>query len=246
MLPDNLGETEKNLMQSLIVDQDYINNTEQETRAQSKCHRWKSERQYRFTASRFYLIPHRQRHHDNFAKDNMHPKTFQSRHTAHGNKYEPVAIDKYTKYMNSRKTPLYVFKCGFIICKDSPFLGCSPDGKVIDPGCATPFGLIEIKCPETKFLVTPLDACSDSQFCCYRDGNDCKLKRTHAYYAQVQGQMGVTGAEWCDFIVYTKKGMSIERILFDSQYWMDLKQKLHSYYFTHFIDFAAADYAKQK
>ena len=54
----------------------------------------------------------------------------------------------------------------------------------------------------------------------------CKLKRTHAYYAQVQGQMDCTGAQWCDFVVYTKKGMSIERIAFDRGYWVELQEKL--------------------
>ena len=146
----------------------------------------------------------------------MCPKTFYSRHTAHGIKYEPVAIDRYHKYMHSQKTPVHVFKSGFVVCTNSPILGCSPDGgKVIDPNCEDPFGLLEVKCPETKFQVSPLDACSDSKFFCERVGNMCKLKRTHAYYAQVQGQMGCTGTQWCDFVVHTKKGMSIERISFD-------------------------------
>ena len=38
------------------------------------------------------------------------------------------------------------------------------------------------------------------------------FKRNHEYYTQVQGQMGVSGASWCDLIVYTKKGTSVERI----------------------------------
>ena len=45
-----------------------------------------------------------------------------------------------------------------------------------------------------------------------------KLKRTHKYYAQAQGLTGVTGATWCDFVVYTNKGMSVECIPFDPQF----------------------------
>ena len=74
--------------------------------------------------------------------------------------YEPVAIDKYHKYMHSQKTPVHVFKTGFVVCTNCPILGCSPDAKVIDPNCEDPFGLLEVKCPETKFQVSPLDACS--------------------------------------------------------------------------------------
>ena len=69
----------------------------------------------------------------------------------------------------------------------------------------------------------------------------CKLKRTHAYYAQVQGQMGCTGAQCCDFVVHTKKGMSIERISFDRGYWVELQEKRWQYYFTHFTEYAAVN-----
>ena len=77
-------------------------------------------------------------------------------------------------------------------------------------------------------------------FFCEAVNGQCKVKRTHSYFAQVQGHMGVTGASWCDFIVYTKKGISVERIPFDAINWADLKQKLHVFYFTHFIKTASA------
>ena len=89
-----------------------------------------------------------------------------------------------------------------------------------------------------------LDACQDPNFFCEAVNGRCKLKKKHAYYTQVQGQMGVSGAKWCDFIVYTKKGISLERIPFDAAYWETLKQKLHTYYFTHFIKIAASEFAK--
>ena len=134
----------------------------------------------------------------------MHPKDFTPRHTSRGIKYEAVAIHEYMKHMNSRLMPVQVFRSGLVVYKKEPVLACSPDGKVIDPGCTKQLGLVEIKCPETKFLVTPLEACSDSNFCCENIDGKCKLKVTHPYHAQVQGQMGITGAEWCDFVVYTK------------------------------------------
>ena len=46
-----------------------------------------------------------------------------------------------------------------------PFLGCSPDGKVLDCSEDTPFGILEIKCPYKHRAVTPETAChGDSQF----------------------------------------------------------------------------------
>jgi len=68
---------------------------------------------------------------------------------------------------------------------------------------------------------------------------DTASSRDHAFFVQVQGQMGVTGASWCDFIVYTKKGISVERIVFEPDYWAELRQKLSSYYLTHVIKHAS-------
>ena len=59
----------------------------------------------------------------------------------------------------------------------------------------------------TKFQVTPVEACQNPIFFSEAVNGQCKLKRNHAYYTQVQGQMGSTGASWCDFTVYTRKGI---------------------------------------
>lgn len=74
----------------------------------------------------------------------------------------------------------------------------------------------------------------------------CKLKENHMYYSQVQGQMGITGAMWCDFIVYTKVGLYVQRISFDPDFWNQLRQQLVSYFFNHFIHFAAKSYSEQQ
>ena len=141
----------------------------------------------------------------------------------------------------SIRRPVKIIKSGLVISPDSLYLGASPDAKVIDPGRSDPFGLSKVKCPETKYLVTPLDACSDSNFFMEEVDGKPKLKRTHKYYSQVQGLMGVTGAKWCDFVVYTSKGISIERISFDPQFWNELKGTLTMYYFKHFLALVARE-----
>lgn len=94
------------------------------------------------------------------------------------------------------------------------------------------FSLSEVKCPETKYLVNPLEGYSDGTFFLEEVYGEPKLKRNHHYYAQVQGLMGVTGAEWVDFTVYTSKGMSIEHIAFHPVFWENLHAKLKAYYYT--------------
>lgn len=110
--------------------------------------------------------------------------------------------------MSSRRTPVKVLPCGFVVSQGIPIIGATPDARVIDFGCVDHFGLLEVKCPYTKHHVTPLDACSDPKiFVEKTTDTECKLKEGHPYYAQVQGQMAATGARWCDFIVYTSKGL---------------------------------------
>ena len=176
------SDDKKEFVNRLKLDEDEINALEGATRDQASSELWRSERRFRFTASNFHLISHRKRNHQNFANTLIHPKAFISRHTSHGIKYEPEAIHAYMKHMNNRSMPVDVYKCGLVVSKRGPTLACTPDGKVIDPGCTKPFGLLEVKCPETKFLVTPRDACSDSNFCCAVSHKHClevyKLKFT--------------------------------------------------------------------
>lgn len=46
-----------------------------------------------------------------------------------------------------------------------------------------------------------------------------QLKTGH--YAQVQGQLMITGAEFCEFIVYTQCDMAVERITPDISFMTD-------------------------
>ena len=176
-----------------------------------------SERKYRFTASKFHSISKRQRNHETFSQTIMNPGNVTSKYLEHGKKYEKTALLEYHKFMFKRKTPVKVLLCGFVVYKELPILGASPDSKVVDLGCSDHFGLGEVKCPYTKFHVSPIDTCSDPKFYMEKTREShCKLKESHPYYAQVQGQMGVTGARWCDFIVYTNFGIYVQRIPFNA------------------------------
>ena len=243
VVPRELSDTEEALIKHLTVHEDRIHSIESTTREQAGCDEWKSQRTYRFTASKFHLISRRQRNHQRFAQSLMHTKPFSSKYVTHGLKYEPIALQQYEKFMFTRKTPVAVLKSGFVVSKSCHVLGASPDAKVVDFGCSLCFGLAEVKCPYTKLHVTPLEACSDPTFFMEKvSETECKLKRDHPYYAQVQGQLGITRAKWCDFIVYTGKGIYIERVPFDATYWQNLRTELLQYYFEHFLKFAAADF----
>ena len=114
---DTPTDEEKSFLSSLDVDEYKLNKIEEETREKVTSERWKEERKFRFIASRFHLISRRQRNHENFAKEMIHPKEFTSRHTSHGRNFEGTAIHEYQKFMNARKTPVVVLKCGLVISK---------------------------------------------------------------------------------------------------------------------------------
>lgn len=73
-----------------------------------------------------------------------------------------------------------VEEVGFIDHPTIPMCGASPDGLVGDDG------LVEIKCPESTTHLTWLEAGS--------------VPAEHV--DQIQGQMAVTGRQWCDFVSY--------------------------------------------
>ena len=218
---------------------DELNKIEQATRGQSNSYEWKKQRKLRITASNFARTTNRKRQHESLAKEFLEGKSFTSKYTTHGLEYESTALDQYKKFMSTTGKPVKVCKSGLVVCLDSPYFGASPDSKVIDGGCSDRFGLVEIKCPQTNYYVTQLDACSHENFCLEDIDGKPKLKRGHPYYTQIQGQMGVTGTSWCDFVVYTSEGLSIERIPFDLPFWLTLMESLRSFYFKYFLPYAA-------
>ena len=56
----------------------------------------------------------------------------------------------------------------------------------------------------------------------WMDDKILKLAQNHQYYHQVQFQLYTLGASWCDFCVYTTKGIAIERIYLD-ELWQQIR-----------------------
>jgi len=88
------------------------------------------------------------------------------------------------------------------------------------------FGLVTVKSP---FKHRIEEVCNDASFCLANTDNGIMLKRTHNYY-QGTGQLAVTSAQFCDFVVWTEVDMHIERINFDSTLWDEMRSKLTDFY----------------
>ena len=92
---------------------------------------------------------------------------------ARGTEMEPEAVAWYELHRDVDTQTV-----GFCTTDDGE-VGCSPDRLVGDDG------LLEIKCPSAKVFVATMMG-----------------ENEHAHRCQVQGQMWVTGREWCDLVIY--------------------------------------------
>ena len=45
--------------------------------------------------------------------------------------------------------------------------------------------------------------------------------------------MGVTGKRWCDFLVYTRHGVHLQRILFNQQRWLQILDAAEYFFHNH-------------
>lgn len=222
--------------ETLKISRDVAREIEKSTQQQRLSTKWYSVRKYRITASLFGAILSRRltTPPDSLVLRIIQPKCFSTPATAYGIEHEMPALQAYTTHqlMNGHSN-MVVTASGFHINPDYPFLGASPDGSVYDPSSPQqPFGFVEIKCPYSFRDLSPVEACARAGFYCDLDVNGkLKLKATHAYYAQVQGQMALGERPWCDFVVFTRKGINIERIYFNRSFWKDkLLPKLTNFY----------------
>ena len=144
--------------------------------------------------------------------------TYTSPDMERGIELEPIARDLYSEIMGVK-----VQEVGFITPDEdthyAEWVGISPDGMIRN-------SLLEIKCPKAR---THLE---------YIEAN--KLPSEYRY--QVQGQLFVTGFEYCDFMSYSE-GMKpfIIRVYPDlelfkvfetrlDKFILDVRQKLNIYY----------------
>jgi len=57
------------------------------------------------------------------------------------------------------------------------------------------------------------------------------INRTHHFFFQVQGQLHVTKRRYCQFALWTPKGLKVERIERDDEFWeANMEAKLERFY----------------
>ena len=201
---------------------------ERETRNQSSSSSWHKERSSRLTASNFHSVARRKKQPDEKFLKQLFSTENDIGHLAplvHGNMHEATAMDDYVAAMHRLgNRDLCAFQVGLCIHPEHNCLGASPDRMVYDPSATPSHGLLEVKCPISLYDhdLTPEEGATQADFFCSLIDGKPTLKMTHRYYTQVQGQLAVTGLEWCDFVVWSGPArLSVERIKFDRVFWED-------------------------
>ena len=219
-----------------MVSCDEAEQIERDTRGQSESSLWYHHRRIRITASNFGMIAKRKATTPvaNAVKILLYTRSANTKAKRCGLNHEDDARQAYLQYLRATNPQASIVSSGLVIDVDEPSLACSPDGLVDIRGSDEPNGVVELKCPFSAAELTPQEAAKTlKSFSCklkQDDGTKLELNRKHNYYYQVQGQLAITHRPWCDFVVWSPKGMSVERIGFDSAFWDGVKSKLVSFH----------------
>ena len=213
--------TPENILENLSLGPKERLELEEQTKDQSSSSLWFSARQNRITGSKCGRILIQQRKTTPLLQSVIYPKPMLHvpKTIEWGRSNEKKACESYKKYMESNgHSDLRTIKAGFVVHPEKGWLGASPDAYVFDPSVDDPTGIAEFKCPFTM-------------------ADKVHLKRTHQYYHQVQLQLYVTCLEskWCDFCVYSPKGVCVERIYPDKQWQAECCLQLDNSFFEHIL-----------
>ncbi|WAR22037.1 hypothetical protein MAR_016011 [Mya arenaria] len=115
-----------------------------------------------------------------------------------GTKHEPAARRKYWLTVKKQFPDVKLSECGLFVNGDVPYLGANPDG--VRSSAQTDrdqFPLKIVQKIRTSFKLAAV------------------YVRLDTTIFKSSDKMALNGKPWCDFVVWTLGGVSVERILFD-------------------------------
>ncbi|KAG8180999.1 hypothetical protein JTE90_024747 [Oedothorax gibbosus] len=200
------------------------------TRSQAKIKEWFKYRAGRITASNMKAVCTTKINSSAIStvKKICYPArgSFHNKAIAWGCQHEKDAKGEYIKMHMLKYEEFQFSNCGLMISTEKPFLGASPDGLVSCACCGQ--GCIEIKCP---YCIRDCDVDSSLKHACLdKHSNSLTLSKKHAYYYQVQIQIFVSQRHYCDFVLWTNKGLHVERILPDLEFCSVMCKKAEQFF----------------
>ena len=133
-----------------------------------------------------------------------------------GIEHEKTACDQYVQSCSNHHIDLEVMESGVVISPAHSFLGATPDGMITCNCCG--YGVLEVKCP-FKCTTQPLSTLvSDKAFCPEEINGRYALRKDQQYSYQVQAQLFVWDAKYCDFVVWSLDELAVVRVLPDHSF----------------------------
>lgn len=210
--------------QMRIADNDIVT-VEEMTRTQSKSPLWFSVREGRMTASNFGKFMRRGSltlsANDISSICYRQSSQLSVPSTNWGLHSEKTAKLAFHEHMCDTHENFSISECGFVISKEHPYLGATPDA-IVNCDCHGT-ALLEVKCPYTLQNQPP-----EAAKYLIINGSTIELDRNCEYFAQVQGQMGIVGYKRCYFVVWTTVGIFVEEIVFDVQYYTKIVYRMNA------------------
>lgn len=197
------------------------------TREQSDCKLWMDVRSVRINSSCFGKVFSMDdkgiKNYKKIAKDLLNPQSLSHLPSIqHGKFYEVHARKEAENYIGQS-----IHKCGIFISLTHPYLAGSPDGIIDDDTC------IEIKCPYSAKDEKISPKTIDYLYICDEE-KTMKLKKSHNYYSQIQGQMFCAEKKRCLFIIYTLVDVLILPIDRDEEFINKMVRSLSDFYNNYF------------
>lgn len=189
---------------------------EEETREQVGSVLWKQHRLGRLTASKFFDVICRSNWNSTVAQllegsqDLSHVPAI-----SYGKAKEGTGLQSLLGHMQQSHISASVSKAGLCVRQDYPLLGASPDGWATCECCSP--SVVEVKCSykhSSKKADAILDLVAKSLDSALCVDKDMVLKKVHPYYYQIQGQLFITKAVKCYFVLYFNDEMCIIQNVF--------------------------------
>lgn len=223
---------------NIHITNDMAKAVQQATVKQSASKLWYKFRAGRVTASRMKQVCHTSlsKPSQSLIKTICYPEAFRftTKATQWGCKHEAAACKhyKFVQLQDKKHHDFSVEPSGLVINPDWPHLGASPDG-IVDCSCCGK-GTLEIKCPFCDGNESIETSLSNTKTCLSNVDGSMHLNTTHQYYYQVQTQLFVCKASYCDFCVCTfpesGPSMHIERIYPDNDFWKNCIEKTTNFF----------------
>ena len=195
---------------------------EENTRSQANSKVWFQQRSGRITASKLKAAVHTNvsQPSQSLIMSICYPESrqFSSKATNWGCAHEQTARDAYARLKSKEHQNFSVRTCGLFIHPSYPHLGASPDG-IITCTCCDGVAVLEVKCPFSCRDKSFAEACNDSNSCLEMQADGVmRLKTTHSYFYQIQAQIRLCNAMFCDFVMWNENELFVQRVTSDDSF----------------------------